>query len=66
MELPAGDHPLTLACQGNGCIQVDRFTVDVTNCDVIKLPDELVPDPEKVKPKSKIDRIRHLKVPSSR
>ena len=76
-DVPAADHTLTLVCQGSGrinvdafkvmdgCIQVDGFTVDAIDFDAINLPDEPVQDPEDMKPKSKIDKIRHLEVPSS-
>lgn len=77
-DLPAGNHTLKIVCQGNGRINVDAFKVikgsikvegfkvDAIDFDAINLPDEPVQDPEDVKPKSKIDKIRHLEVPSSR
>ena len=74
-DLPAGNHTLTLVCQGNGRINVDAFNVingritvdgfkvDAIGVDAINVPNEPGQNPEDVKPKSKIDKIRHLEVP---
>jgi alpha-L-fucosidase len=77
-DLPAGDHTLKLACQGNGRINVDAFkvingrikmegfNVAAIDFDAIHAPNKPGQNPENEKPKSKIDKIRHLEVPSTR
>lgn len=75
-DLTAGGHTLTLVCQGGGCINVDAFNVlngrievegfdvDSIGVDAINVPVEPVKDPEDAKPKSRIDKIRHLEASS--
>ena len=71
-DLPAGDHTLTLVCKGNGRINVDAFKViggrikvesfkvATIGVDAILAPSEPGQNPSDVKPKAKIDKIKHV------
>jgi hypothetical protein len=71
-DLKAGNHTLTLVCKGNGRINVDAFKViggqikvegfkvATIGVDAILAPSEPGQNPSDVKPKAKIDKIKHV------